>query len=489
MSVINMDNVQLLNTVRQYAPVDYQNRIPAVTQGNIQSALRGFQTYTPDFDTFMGVFLQKIGLQIIRKSSFTNPFSAFKRAPMRLGSKIEEVAINLQKAHAYKNNCYDVFNGDLPDTRVNWHSTNRHDYYSVQAPLEDVMRQAFISDYSLSEYLGALVDNLVVSDQADEYLLFKDLLGKYFQNEGFYNVNVDGNGTVTDPNQLSKNIVRAARQMYRTVKFPSAKYSPEGRNAGLVTVGRDMVLIMTAETEAMVDVESLAAAFHLDKADFLADNVVIIDEWPREFAAADVTPYALLVDRDFFVVTDTLQTMQPAPINVCNLSQSFYYHIWQVISYSRFVPAIMLSSDDTTVIGNTPATVSGITITMDTNARVGYVSGAGTSMEDPAIFTAPGSVRLIATGTGTQGTDTGYDLDSVEWSISGYSGNGERYALSPSDTHVDRNGILTIGPGIDNLVFDDDIYIRVRATSTMSPALATDDPAAGEFFVSVSYTG
>lgn len=477
MSTINMDNVQLLNTVRQYAPVDYQNRIPAVTQGNIQSALRGFQTYTPDFDTFMGVFLQKIGLQIIRKSSFTNPFSAFKRAPMRLGSKIEEVAINLQKAHAYKNNCYDVFNGDLPDTRVNWHSTNRHDYYSVQAPLEDVMRQAFISDYSLSEYLGALVDNLVVSDQADEYILFKHLLGQYFENEEFYNVNVDGNGTVTDPNQLSKNIVRVARQMYRTVKFPSAKYSPEGRNAGLVTVGRDMVLIMTAETEAMVDVESLAAAFHLDKADFLADNVVIIDEWPREFSAAGVTPYALLVDRDFFVVTDTLQTMQPAPINPCNLSQSFFYHIWQVISYSRFVPAIMLSSDPTTTIGNTPATVTGITITMDTNARVGYASGTGTEAS-PAIFTVPGSVRLIATGAGDAGTDTGVDLDSVEWRVFNYSGPGDRYAPAPSDTHIDRNGILTIGVGctpLDNT----GTGLVVEAISTIS------DDAFGQFFFTI----
>lgn len=482
MAVINMDNVQLLNTVRQYAPVDYQNRIPAVTQGNIQSALRGFQTYTPDFDTFMGVFLQKIGLQIIRKSSFTNPFSAFKRAPMRLGSKIEEVAINLQKAHAYKNNCYDVFNGDLPDTRVNWHSTNRHDYYSVQAPLEDVMRQAFISDYSLSEYLGALVDNLVVSDQADEYLLFKGLLGKYFENEGFYNVNVDGGGTVTDPNQLSKNIVRAARQMYRTVKFPSAKYSPEGRNAGLVTVGRDMVLIMTAETEAMVDVESLAAAFHLDKGDFLADNVVIIDEWPREFAAANVTPYALLVDRDFFVVTDTLQTMQPAPINVCNLSQSFYYHIWQVISYSRFVPAIMLSSAATTTIGDTPANVTGITITMDADARVGYVSGAGTEAS-PAVFTAPGSVHFIATGAGTQGTDTGFDLSSVEWNIGTYRGSGERYALAPSDTHIDRNGILTIGPSLANP--DDDVIVVVSANTT-SDSVIDGAPVNGNFFVQIS---
>lgn len=370
MPTINMDNAQILNTVRQYCPQDYQNRVPAVTQGNIESAIRAFQTYTADWDTFLGVFLQKIGLQVIRKSEFTNPFSPFKMAPMRLGSKIEEVAINLQKAHAYKNNCYDVFNGDLPDSRVNWHSTNRHDFYSVQAPLEDVLRQAFISDYSLSQYLGALVDNLITSDQADEYLLFKELFAQYAANEGFYNVQVSDVLSAADKAAASRALVSKMRGMYRKVKFPSSNYSPEGRNAGLVTVGGDMVLVMTADVEAVIDVESLAAAFHMEKADFLADNVVIIDEWPRGFSGVQ----ALLVDRDFFMVTDTLRTMQPAPINPCNLSQSYFYHVWEIISYSRFVPAICFSTASGTTLPATPAAVTSFSIGIQSGSAVNQVA-------------------------------------------------------------------------------------------------------------------
>ena len=377
-----MDNVQLLNTVRQYCPQDYQNRVPAVTQGNIESAIRAFQTYTADWDTFLGVFLQKIGLQVIRKSEFTNPFSPFKMAPMRLGSKIEEVAINLQKAHAYKNNCYDVFNGDLPDTRVNWHSTNRHDYYSVQAPLEDVMRQAFISDYSLSQYLGALVDNLITSDQADEYLIFKELFAEYATNEGFYNVQVSDVLSANDKAAASRALVSKMRGMYRKVKFPSANYSPEGRNAGLVTVGGDMVLVMTADVEAVIDVESLAAAFHMDKADFLADNVVIIDEWPRGFSGVQ----ALLVDRDFFMVTDTLRTMQPAPINPCNLSQSYFYHVWEIISYSRFVPAISFSTASSTSLPATPAAVTSFSIGIESGSAINQVGTDQTQTMPPNSY-------------------------------------------------------------------------------------------------------
>lgn len=382
MPTINMDNAQILNTVRQYCPQDYQNRVPAVTQGNIESAIRAFQTYTADWDTFLGVFLQKIGLQVIRKSEFTNPFSPFKMAPMRLGSKIEEVAINLQKAHAYKNNCYDVFNGDLPDTRVNWHSTNRHDYYSVQAPLEDVMRQAFISDYSLSQYLGALVDNLITSDQADEYLIFKELFAEYATNEGFYNVQVSDVLSASDKAAASRALVSKMRGMYRKVKFPSANYSPEGRNAGLVTVGGDMVLVMTADVEAVIDVESLAAAFHMEKADFLADNVVIIDEWPRGFSGVQ----ALLVDRDFFMVTDTLRTMQPAPINPCSLSQSFYYHVWEIVSYSRFVPAVAFSTASSTTLPATPAAVTSFSIGIQSGSAVDQVATDQTQTMPPNSY-------------------------------------------------------------------------------------------------------
>lgn len=382
MPTINMDNAQILNTVRQYCPQDYQNRVPAVTQGNIESAIRAFQTYTADWDTFLGVFLQKIGLQVIRKSEFTNPFSPFKMAPMRLGSKIEEVAINLQKAHAYKNNCYDVFNGDLPDTRVNWHSTNRHDYYSVQAPLEDVMRQAFISDYSLSQYLGALVDNLITSDQADEYLIFKELFAEYAENEGFFNVQVSDVLSAADKAAASRALVSKMRGMYRKVKFPSSNYSPEGRNAGLVTVGGDMVLVMTADVEAVIDVESLAAAFHMEKADFLADNVVIIDEWPRGFSGVQ----ALLVDRDFFMVTDTLRTMQPAPINPCNLSQSYFYHVWEIISYSRFVPAICFSTASGTTLPATPAAVTSFSIGIQSGSAVNQVANDQTQTMPPNSY-------------------------------------------------------------------------------------------------------
>ena len=440
MPTINMDNVQLLNTVRQYAPVDYQNRIPAVTQGNIQSALQGFQSYTPSWDTFLGVFLEKIGLQIVRKTTWDNPFGIFKRAPMRLGAKIEEVAINLQRAHSYQNNCTDVFGVEPPDTRVAFHSQNRHDYYKVTVPLEEVIRGAAIDEYFLSSYLGALVDNLIVSDNADEYLIFKKLLAAANEANAFYNVQVADVLSANDKAAAARALVEQVRGMYRMVKFPSADYSIEGRKRGLITVGRDMVLIIDARTEAAIDVESLAAAFHMDKADFLADSVAVIDKWPAGLEGTQ----AMLVDRDFFVVTDTLLSMQAAPVNPCNMSVNHYYHHWGVYSFSMFTPCIRFSTDASTVLPDDSIAITDLTLSIDTATAIGIGSGNGTS-NNPYEISIGGSVKIVPTVTGTVGDNHGVDLNSVEYSIIAYDGSGNRYNPAPSDCRIDRNGIFVVG--------------------------------------------
>lgn len=441
MPTINMDNVQLLNTVRQYAPVDYQNRIPAVTQGNIQSALQGFQSYTPSWDTFLGVFLEKIGLQIVRKTTWDNPFGIFKRAPMRLGAKIEEVAINLQRAHSYQNNCTDVFGVEVPDSRVAFHSQDRHDFYKVTVPLEDVLRGAAIDEYFLSSYLGALVDNLIVSDNADEYLIFKKLLAAANDANAFYNVQVADVLAANDKAAASRALVEQVRGMYRMVKFPSSDYSIEGRERGLITVGRDMVLIIDARTEAAIDVESLAAAFHMDKADFLADSVAVIDKWPAGLEGTQ----AMLVDRDFFVVTDTLLSMQAAPVNPCNLSVNHFYHHWGIYSYSMFVPAIRFSTDASTVLPDDSVAITDLTLSIDTATAIGIGSGNGASAQTPYEISIGGSVKIVPTVTGTVGDNHGVDLNSVEYTIVAYDGTGNKYNPAPSDCRIDRNGIFVVG--------------------------------------------
>lgn len=81
-------------------------------------------------------------------------------------------------------------------------------------------------------------------------------------------------------------------------------------------------------------------------------------------------------------------------------------------------------------------------------------------------FVAPGSCQLeITEVTGSNGTDTGVDLKGVEWSIEQVLISGERYAASPSDVHIDRNGTLIIGKSLADKVLPGQCTIVIRADS------------------------
>ena len=76
-------------------------------------------------------------------------------------------------------------------------------------------------------------------------------------------------------------------------------YNTKYNNAGMQVTSDDLVLAGTPRFFANFDVSVLAAAFNMDKANFLADRTVVIDDF--NIPGTDVA----LMDRDFYVCTDT----------------------------------------------------------------------------------------------------------------------------------------------------------------------------------------
>lgn len=101
-------------------------------------------------------------------------------------------------------------------------------------------------------------------------------------------------------------------------------------------------------------------------------------------------------------------------------------------------------------------------------------------------FVAPGSCQLdITEVTGSNGSDAGVDLKGVEWSIEQVLVSGERYAASPSDVHIDRNGTLIIGKSLADKVLPGQCTIVIRADSLYEESAASDAHAYARFKVLV----
>lgn len=425
---LNLTNAQILDTVRKYAPNDYKERVPATTQGSVAATLQAMNNYTPNWDVFWNVFLGRIGrVQINDRMNFTNPLAKLKRPALRYGRTIQEVQANLIKARAYDAKAENVFGreGREPDIHQIFHTENRRDKYTINIPMEDVLRGSFIEGESISAFFNSLTEAPIASANNDEYLLMRSLTETYDNLWGFWNIQVDdlhnlGNDLNTQVERGIK-LIRAMNATYTKMKYFRTEYSPEGRNKGLATKSNRLIAIIDADVNAALEAANMSFAFHNEGQKLVADDIIVLDELPISGCQA------LLLDEEWFQVADTLGPLSMvAPMNPDNLSYNTFYHIWQVLSYSLFLGATMFSTRPDSEITAAQATYTGVTL------------------QDAAGKTAstiqPGEeVRLIANVAGTNSPN-----QAVVYSIKAFNGRGAVQTL-PAEMFVDSNGVFHSG--------------------------------------------
>lgn len=466
---LNLTNAQILDTVRKYAPNDYKERVPATTQGGVVATLQAMNNYTPNWDVFWNVFLGRIGrVQINDRMNFTNPLAKLKRPAMRYGRTIQEVQANLIKARAYNAQAENVFGreGREPDIHQIFHTENRRDKYIINIPMQDVMRGSFIEGESISAFFNSLTEAPIASANNDEYLLMRSLLESYDNLWGFWNINVP------DMHDLSENLdakisagvqlITAMNATYTKMKFFRTEYSPEGRNKGLASRSNRLIALIDADVNAALEAANMSYAFHNEKQEPIADDIIVLDELPISGCQA------LLLDEEWFQVADTLGPISMvSPMNPDNLSYNTFYHIWQVLSYTIFLGATMFSTRPDSEITAAQATYTGVTL----QDAAGKTSSTIQPGED---------VQLIAQVTGTNSPN-----QAVVYSIKAFNGRGALQTL-PAEMFVDSNGVFHSGNchGIDKVtiaatsVADSQyqaLYTVTVAGSTYMTALAGED--------------
>lgn len=425
---LNLTNAQILDTVRKYAPNDYKERVPATTQGSVAATLQAMNAYTPNWDVFWNVFLGRIGrVQINDRMNFTNPLAKLKRPALRYGRTIQEVQANLIKARAYDAKAENVFGreGREPDIHQIFHTENRRDKYTINIPMEEVLRGSFIEGESISAFFNSLTEAPIASANNDEYLLMRSLTETYDNLWGFWNIQVDdlhnlGNDLNTQVERGIK-LIRAMNATYTKMKYFRTEYSPEGRNRGLATKSNRLIAIIDADVNAALEAANMSFAFHNEGQKLVADDIIVLDELPISGCQA------LLLDEEWFQVADTLGPLSMvAPMNPDNLSYNTFYHVWQVLSYSLFLGATMFSTRPDSEITAAKATYTGVTLQ--------DAAGNTSSTIQPGE-----EVQLIAKVDGTNSPN-----QAVVYSIKAFNGRGAMQTL-PAEMFVDSNGVFHSG--------------------------------------------
>lgn len=430
---LNATNAQILNAIRTDASFAYQQRIPAATQGDITDTVNNLLEYRPMMNEFIDALVNRIGDVVIKSKVWTNPLAQFKRGMMQYGETIEELATTLLQAKRYDpNKCYDdVFKCSPPDVMSNFHSINRQDYYELTIN-DMLLRRAFLTDYGLQDLVGRIMETPYTSDYWDEYLIMRDLFAEYARIDGFYKVQVpDASAAATraEKQDDAMAITEAVRAMAGKMRFLSGQYNAAG--VPTFTNNDDLVLFATPEFVAMLDVNVIAFAFNASAADFKM-RVVEVDDFGIDGCQA------ILCDRDFFMCADTLIDFESIR-NPKAISWNYWLHHHGIYSVSRFVNAVMFTTEAGTSTTVPAIKATGVTVDYATKAD-------GTKPE----FAAVGDkTRLTATVAGTVTPVTeGYEVpQGVTWAITanntGVESGGVRLKMG---TFIDAEGVIHIDP-------------------------------------------
>lgn len=350
--------VKTFNFIRNNSTEAFVNVVPSATEDNIAQIkdILFNDSYQPMLNEFVNNLINRIGLTIIRNKSFSNPLALFKKGAVPLGTDIADVYENpaIAEQYEYSNTAMaKLLTITDPDTHVAYYRRNRQDLYTKTIAREG-LQGAFDSWDKFEDFVSAITQSLYSGNYIDEFKYTKALIdGAYAEDK----VIVKQVSAPVD-NATSKAFLKQVRALYSQMSFPSTEYNAYSKFSGAkgtVTTWTDperVVLIVRADVMAEVDVEALASAFNLDKANFLG-RVIQVDKFEHDEVLG------VICDEAWLQIYDNVFRFDES-YNARVMAWNEYLHAWSTYAISPFANAVVLATAQ-------PKQIESITIpTVDT---------------------------------------------------------------------------------------------------------------------------
>ena len=407
-STLNASTVDILNVIRQNASYEYQSLVPEISDAKdiprVGDVLYGYPALA---NQFLNQLVNRIALVRVNSKVFNNAYKELKKGYLEYGETVEEVFVNIAKAREFSAEKAEAreLKRTLPDVRSAFHCINWRVQYPVTIQDND-LRTAFTSAQGVQDLIAKIVDSLYQANEYDEFLLFKYLLIKAVAHGKMYPVEVAA-GSETEA-------AVSFRGVSNMITFPSTAYNASGVTT--YTPRNDQYLFMDSMYNAKFDVNVLASAFNMEKADFMG-HLKLVDDWTtfdnarfKEITAGsdmieEVTPEELalmshvkgiLVDSEWFQVYDNTNRMSEQYVG-SGLYWNYFYNVFKIVSSSPFSNAIVFvdNGQDVTAPAAITAEITGKDIADNATVFTLVVQ------DDNAAF-SPTEVRFVQTQAATE---------------------------------------------------------------------------------------
>lgn len=441
-STLNGTAADILNAIRNASTANYRAYVPTATPD--MDSIRAIGNVIMQFpalqNEFLSALINRIGRVLITSKMWENPWTVFKKGQLEFGETIEEVFVNLAKPFQYDPAVAEskVFKRETPDVRAAFHIMNYQKFYKSTIQSEQ-LRQAFLSWNGITELIAKIVEAMYTAANYDEFVTMKYMLARHILNGELYPSQVSA---VAAANM--KTIASTIKGVSNLAEFNNTKYNLSGVNTH--SLKENQYLIVNADFDATMDVEVLASAFNMSKAEFMGHRIMIdsfgeLDDARLNALFGDDPNYvaitsdektalnaipAVLVDRDWFMILDNLYNFTEQ-YNGEGLYWNYWYHVWKTFSVSPFATAVVF-------VPGAPA-VSSVTVTPESATIL-----AGQRLN----FTATVATAYFAS-------------QAVNWTVV------DSTSSEPVDgVEINIYGELSVGPDVAN-----NTGLTVKATSVL----------------------
>ena len=385
--------VNVFNAVRSASSKSFKEVVPMADASNIStlSNILFNDAYQPQLNEFVNNLINRIALTIVRNKTYNNPLAILKKGSVPLGTDIQDIYESpaQREQYEYSNEAMaKLLTITDPDTQVAYYRRNRQDLYTKTISREG-LQGAFVSWEQFENYITGITNSLYSGNYIDEFKFTKDLVkGAYETGKAIIEV-------IDEPvdESTSKAFLKSARALYKKMSFPSTEYNAYSKfteSEKTITTWTEpdrVVLVVKADVMANVDVDALASAFNLDKADFLG-RVIEVDDFGND------NILGIICDESFFQIYDN-QFRFDEFYNARTMSWNEYLHVWQTFAVCPFANAVIfatadsnpataiaLDSESYALVGTGDTESVTLTITpADSTSKVSY------SSSDETVFT------------------------------------------------------------------------------------------------------
>lgn len=351
-STLNASTIDIMNVIRQNASYEYQQNVPKVAKASDIPRVGEVIYGTPAFaNQFINALVNRIAIVRVQSATFNNPYSILKKGYIEFGETIEDIFVSITKAVNFdpEKAAQREFQRTIPDVRSAFHTMNWRVMYPVTIQ-DDDLKQAFLSIDGVQNLIAKIVESVYTAAEYDEFLLFKYLLIKAISHGKIHTKSV-GDGTNLDTAAVqfrgTSNLITFMSDKYNELKVKNN--TPKDRQ----------VIFMDSLFNAEFDVNVLASAFNMDKADFMG-RLFIIDNWTEfdnarfdviransdgieEVTSAELALLAnvkaVILDEKWFQVYDNNNKFTEDYV-ASGLYWNYFYHTWKTVSNSPFANAI-----------------------------------------------------------------------------------------------------------------------------------------------------